>query len=129
LASKTRMRRGWKPRTTALLGSGTCPSSKTASGVCLDGHRTCWVLRRWGGLMQQIEKALTEQQRLERLLAQQEASVQRAFQTFLRNTQSPALLSLVRTQLEQGNVAGALSVLDTHVVRFANIIPQVFEVA
>lgn len=68
---------------------------------------------------------MTERERLEALVAQQEAAVRRAFAAFLENATSPAVLREAREALARGNIDAALEIVDQHVVRFANIIPQV----
>lgn len=65
--------------------------------------------------------------RLQRLLAQQESAVQRAFTTFVRDSTSPAVMDEVSDLLERGDVDGALAIIDTHIDSFGAILPQLFQ--
>lgn len=77
--------------------------------------------------MDQINKALTEQQRLERLLRRQELIVRAAFAAFLAEARAPALIRQVREMIERGDIEAALQIADSHVLRLSSVMPRVFE--
>jgi hypothetical protein len=70
---------------------------------------------------------ITERQRLERVLSQQEAAVRSAFLEFLADVRSPAVLREVRRLLEASNVGGALRIVDSHVLRLGSVVPRLYQ--
>lgn len=74
-------------------------------------------------MVEQVIKA-TERELLEDLLNTQEASVRRSFAQFLQDIRSDRALRMVRTQLEQGNIEGAMRIADSYIVRMGNVIPE-----
>lgn len=73
-----------------------------------------------------LEKASpSERQRLERLLANQEATVRSAFKAFLTDARSDRTIKEVRELLELGRLEPALEIVDRYVTTFGNVIPKV----
>lgn len=67
--------------------------------------------------------------RLESLLSQQEGRVRKAFAQFLSSARSDSVMREVSRYLEEGDVEGALDIVDTYIIRMAKIIPKVQETA
>jgi len=63
--------------------------------------------------------------RLEELLAQQEARIAKAFRDFIRVMNSDAVTAQVVDLLERGDVPGALKIVDSYVARFASVLPSI----
>lgn len=70
---------------------------------------------------------LTELQRLERLLARQEARVRHAFRVFLADARSDAVLRKVRKLIAAGDIKGAVDLANSYAIRIGDIIPDIFE--
>lgn len=70
-----------------------------------------------------IAKADPERERIERLLKQQEKRIRDAFTEYLTSVRSSAVLRQVREVLEAGDVARAMSVLDSYIATLAAVIP------
>lgn len=70
----------------------------------------------------------TAVERLEALLAEQEAAVARAFRNFIRAVNSPAVVERLIDLLERRDVEGALALVDSYVVRFGDVIPVIHQV-
>jgi len=74
--------------------------------------------------------AETAQQRALRLAIRGlEANVQRAFRQFLSDTTSPAALRHVTELLKAGQVNAALDFVESHIIRFSNVVPEIFQAA
>lgn len=67
----------------------------------------------------------TEIERLDALLSEQEATIQAAFREFIREVNSEAVAKEIADRLEVGDVNGALGIVDSYTVRFANVLPVV----
>ncbi len=67
----------------------------------------------------------SEIERLDALLSEQEATIQAAFREFIRDVHSEAVLKEIADKLDAGDVNGALSIVDSYAVRFANVLPVV----
>lgn len=67
----------------------------------------------------------SEIERLDQLLAEQEATVRRAFLRYVAIINSDVVMSMVVEQLEAGDVAGAMRILESHISRFADVLPTV----
>lgn len=65
--------------------------------------------------------------RLEALLAEQEASVREAFEEFIRTVNSERVWQAIADRLELGDINGALDIVDSYVVRFADIVPTIHQ--
>jgi hypothetical protein len=73
---------------------------------------------------------LTEElARLDALLARQEAAIRAAFDQYVRELKSPAMVKEIADLLDRGDVEGALRVLDTYVSRMASVLPRNFVAA
>lgn len=70
---------------------------------------------------------MTTRDRIEQLLAKEEAAVRAAFRQFLASVKSEKVMKEVASLLAGGNLEGALGIVDTYVVRMGKIIPKVFE--
>jgi hypothetical protein len=68
-----------------------------------------------------------ELDRLDALLARQEASIRRAFEAFVRDVKSPATIREVSRLLALGDTEGALRLVDTYVTRLGSVIPAIFQ--
>jgi hypothetical protein len=64
---------------------------------------------------------------LDALLARQEAKVRRAFATFLLQSTDPAVVKQVTELVAAGNIEGALSVVDSHIVKLSSVLPTIFQ--
>jgi hypothetical protein len=71
----------------------------------------------------------SERRRLERLLSQQESSIQQAFAEFMSGVKSPAAMREVRLLLEAGNIEGALRIVDSYVLRLGSAVTTAFQAA
>lgn len=67
----------------------------------------------------------TQLERVEALLAAQEAAVRRAFREFIRNVNDPAVLRRIGDFLEAGRPEEAMRIVDSYVERMASVIPQI----
>lgn len=67
----------------------------------------------------------TEIERLDALLSEQEATIQAAFREFIRDVHSEAVLKEIADKLDAGDVNGAMAIVDSYAVRFANVLPVV----
>lgn len=76
-------------------------------------------------LTPRFEKAVrqTEKSRLERLLAQQKSTIQKAFAHFVVEVKSPKTMRQVRQLLEKNDIGGAMRIVDQHIVTFGSVIP------
>lgn len=63
--------------------------------------------------------------RLEALLTRQEENVRAAFEEFVRNINSEHVLAKIADLLEQGDIDGALEIVETFVARFADVVPRI----
>lgn len=72
-----------------------------------------------------IAKADPERERIERLLNQQEKRIRDAFTEYLTTVRSSAVLRQVREALEAGDIARAMSVLDSYIATLAAVIPAI----
>ena len=70
----------------------------------------------------------TQQDRVEALLDKQEAAVRRRFLAFIRDINSAAVLASIADLLERGDLEGALSIVDSFIVRFADVLPTIQQV-
>lgn len=70
----------------------------------------------------------SQRDRLEALLDQQEASVRRAFEAFIRGVNSELVLRRIADHLERGDVNGALAIVESYIVRFADVLPAIQQV-
>lgn len=67
----------------------------------------------------------TQIERIDALLADQEASIREAFRDFIESvTSGPALREII-ARLEARDIAGALAIVDSYVVRMGDVIPMV----
>lgn len=70
----------------------------------------------------------TPLERLEELLAQQEAAIAKAFREFIRSMNSAAVVAELVKLLEAGDSAGAMAIVDSYVRRFADVLPAIHAV-
>lgn len=63
--------------------------------------------------------------RLEELLDQMEASVRRAFEAFIRGINVPEVVEQLLELIERGDLNGAIAIVDSYIVRFADVIPSI----
>lgn len=68
---------------------------------------------------------MTEQERLEQLLDQQEATIQRAFRQFLAQMNSDTVAAALTAKLEANDVPGAMAIVDSYIIQLSNVIPTV----
>lgn len=66
--------------------------------------------------------------RLEELLSAQEETIRRAFTEFVRNVNAPEAVAAITERLEAGDLEGALAIVDSYAVRFANVLPTIQQV-
>jgi hypothetical protein len=71
----------------------------------------------------------TQLDRLNTLLDEQEATVAAAFRDFIADTNSEFVFKEIADRLEAGDVEGALAIVDSHVMRFANVLPTIQQTA
>lgn len=69
----------------------------------------------------------TELERLEAALNRQEAVVRDAFNTFVRQVQSPQVLREVRLLLQRGDIQGAIDTANQHVLQLGTVVPRIFQ--
>lgn len=67
----------------------------------------------------------TDLERFDVLLAKQEKAIAQAFRDFVALVQSPAVMRAIIDKLENRDLEGAMLIVDSHVMRFADILPQV----
>lgn len=72
---------------------------------------------------------MTELERLEQLLDEQEGDVRRAFLAFIRTVNSGPVLDLINARLEAGDLAGAIAIVDSYLARLGTVLTQVFQTA
>jgi len=73
-------------------------------------------------------KASAERRRLDQLLKKQELSIRQAFTAFLKTVKTDdAVLAEINSALAAGNVSAALDIVEVHIVRFSNVLAQVFQ--
>lgn len=63
--------------------------------------------------------------RIEALLDEQEAAVRRAFLSFIAGVNSKAVLDQIEDLLERGDVNAALAIVDSYIIRFADVLPSI----
>ena len=68
---------------------------------------------------------MSQQDEVEALLALQEASIQRAFREFLSVFRSGPVHDVVMQRLENGDIEGALKIVDSHIVRLGGVLASV----
>lgn len=76
---------------------------------------------------EEIAKATTvaaEAARIERLLVGVERSIVKAFMDFVDDLKNPYLVKTLADQIEAGDFEGAMRVIDSHIVRFAQVAPR-----
>jgi len=67
----------------------------------------------------------TQLDRLEALIVKMEASVRRAFREFIRMVNSEEAAKRIADLIERGDINGAMAIVDSHVERFANVLPLI----
>lgn len=67
-----------------------------------------------------------ELDRLDALLARQEASIRAAFEEYVRDMKSPGMVKEIADLLQRGDIEEALRVLDSYIARMGSVIPGVF---
>lgn len=73
---------------------------------------------------------LTEElARLDALLARQEAAIRAAFDQYVRELKSPAMVKEIADLIDRGDIEGALRIVDTYVSRMASVLPRNFVAA
>lgn len=78
--------------------------------------------------MIEFEKSIaSEKKRINDLLRSQETAIRKAFIVFLKNVRSESFLREIRKMLENNNIDAALELVESYVVSFANILPQIFQ--
>jgi hypothetical protein len=70
-----------------------------------------------------------ERERLESLLAKQESRVRVAFAQFVASATDEALIKRAADLIGQGDIEGALSLLDSHIVRLSSTLPAAYTAA
>jgi hypothetical protein len=70
----------------------------------------------------------TQAERIEALLAAQELTIRRRFEAFIRSMNSDQMLKVIADLLEEGNIGGALEIVDSFIERFADVLPEVQQV-
>lgn len=63
--------------------------------------------------------------RIDELLSEQEKAVRDAFRAFLSSMNSDTVTAAIQAQLERGDVAGALSIIESYIARLGNVIPAI----
>lgn len=69
----------------------------------------------------------TDLERVDSLLAGQEAEVRRAFLDYVKLVQSPEVMGEITTRLESGDLDGAFQIVRSYVARFADVLPRVHQ--
>lgn len=68
---------------------------------------------------------MTDAERLDQLLARQEASIAKAFRDFLAIVQSAEIMRQIIDQLEKRDLNAAMAIVDSYILRFADVLPAV----
>lgn len=66
-----------------------------------------------------------QRDRLEELLSAQEETVRRAFLAFIAGVNDEKVLAHLADQLERGDLEGAMTTVDSYIVRFTDIVPTI----
>lgn len=70
--------------------------------------------------------AKTEKQILLDQLAKQERTIRNAFLLFVKNVTSDEILGEINAMLENGDITGALAIVDAHIIRMSSVLSRVF---
>lgn len=67
----------------------------------------------------------TQAERVEALLTEQEETVKARFRDFIRDVNSEHVMAAIADKLEEGDLDGAMDIVDSYIVRFTDVLPEI----